>query len=464
MSAAARRDVAPEELAPGTRIDARFVIERLIGRGGMGAVYAARDERIGRRVALKVLHLEGRRAGERFRVEAAAASRISSRFVAAVHDYGRDEALDCAFLVMELLEGSPLDAILHAEGRLSPRDAAAIGADIAEALGAAHAAGVIHRDLKPGNVIVLAEGGVKVIDFGIARIVAPDGGAVGATRPDVMVGTPAYISPEMVAGEPLGPAADLYALGVVLFEMVAGRPPFFDPVASALALSHLSEPAPAIADVAPEVEVPAEYALLVSGLLAKDPDERPRSAAEVAAILRGLGGDTRALRLGRALAAADDVATATLTRASERGTRRRRHLLAAIAVACALIALLSVALVGIARAPTEPRAEPARAAPAEPALAPPDPAEPAVREPDAPALVEIAVAVVPEGAQLTLDGAPVTPPLRLPADATEHELLASASGHRPERRVVRGDRDRAVVIRLRPLARRPGLPAKLREW
>ncbi len=440
------------------------MIEGLLGEGGMGAVYAARDGVIDRRVALKILHLPTQKASARFRAEAAAASRISSRFVSAVHDYGRDEALGCEYLVMELLDGRPLDAVLRAEGALSATQAAAIGADIAEALAAAHAAGVIHRDLKPGNVFVLADGGVKVIDFGIARLAAPDGPRRAEdTHHDVILGTPAYISPEAVqGGVDVGPGADLYALGVILFELVAGRPPFHDPVASALCAMHLRMAPPALAEVRPDAVLPEAFERLVSALLEKDPADRPRAADEVAGILRSLGGDTTSLRLAGLADPEAGARTSTVSRT--RPVRSRRApLLAAIGVALLAIALLAVVVLVLFRGepPTPPVSE-ART-PRAPVTAPPPPAppEPAIA---APRVVEVPVALVPAAATLTLDGAPVASPLTLPDDDSEHALIASAPGYLDEARAVRGARDRAIAITLRRAPRRRALPARLREW
>ncbi|MCB9596814.1 MAG: serine/threonine protein kinase [Sandaracinaceae bacterium] len=464
--------VTPDEvrrLAPGTRVGGRFVLEGLVGQGGMGSVYAARDERIDRRVALKILHLDSARASDRFRAEAAAASRISSRFVSAIHDYGHDEAVDCEYLVMELLDGQPLDAILAAEGPLSASQAAAIGADIAEALAAAHAAEVVHRDLKPGNVLVLAEGGVKVIDFGIARVLALDGRSdrVDETSPDVILGTPAYISPEAVEGTHVGPGADLYALGVILFEMVAGRLPFYDPVASALCTMHLRDAPPTIAEVQPDAILPEAFERLVAALLEKDPGHRPQAAEEVAGILRGIGGDTSALRLGRH-ASPTGARTSRVTRADAPRPSRRLPLLVAIGIAALTIPFLGVVLAILARTAPEPPAPP----PPEPPVASTEPEPELTPAPTPPppeaasTTVEIPVAVAPPSATLTLDGVEVQPPLELPADATEHELVVRAPGYRPETRALRGDRDRSVTIALRraPTPRRSGLPAKLREW
>jgi len=505
-------DPAAARLPAGTLVGGRFVVEGVLGEGGMGAVYAARDKVIDRKVALKVLHLGRAQDSERFRLEAAAASRISSRHVSAIHDYGRDEGLDCEYLVMELLDGAPLDAVLAERDRLSYEQAAAIGADIAEALGAAHAADVVHRDLKPGNIWLLAEGGAKVIDFGIARVSAPERAREGdaLTNPDMIMGTPRYISPEAVEGVEVGPMADLYALGVVLFEMVAGEPPFADAVPSVLCAMHLRTPPPTISDLRPDIPVPEAYQDLVSALLEKDPRRRPQAAEEVSQILRAMAAETGPIRLvgeRHSLGAK----TATVMRGGAPGgspLAARLPLLVAIGIALIAIMLLGLVLVLVSKEPegivaveqdasrvgeVAPTPEGSTLADGEPQAGPnamhaqptedqaeappsgpegmgaeptnPESAEPGITPPaEGAAVVEVSVVVVPGHATLTLDSEPVTSPVSLPDDASEHVLEASAPGYRSARRIVRGDRDRGVSITLRRRARRPGLPAKLRQW
>ena len=214
-----------EQLAPGARVGDRYRVERRIGEGGFGTVYAAVREVDGARVALKILAAElacesGSEA--RFRREAELASRLGHPNAVRVLDHGRDES-GRSFIAFELLEGRSLDALI-AVGPLAPERAAAITIEVLDALAEAHAIGIVHRDLKPSNVFLV--GGpaqsVKVLDFGIAKSMNP-GTVPGLTQTGVLLGTPAYMAPEQIAGLPTGPATDLYALGIVLAEMLLGR-------------------------------------------------------------------------------------------------------------------------------------------------------------------------------------------------------------------------------------------------
>jgi len=461
-----------DQLAAGAVVGGRFVVERRLGIGGMGVVYAAQDQVIDRKVALKVLTLGTAKARARFRQEAAAASRISSRFVSAIHDFGRDEALGVEYIVMELLEGQTLGEVLAESGMLSVSQAAAVGGDIAEALAAAHAAGVVHRDLKPGNVWLLGDGGVKVIDFGIARVDSPTPGPDdpgGITNPDAIVGTPRYISPEAVEGAPIDARADLYSLGVLLYELIAGRPPFLGKVATALCTAHYRDPPPPLDEVAPDVDVPSALEALVMALLEKDPARRPQSASEVAAILHGLGAEAPP-RPFAAGSSGDGAQTAIVSRADV-APSRRGPLLAAIAIATLVIGLLAVVVVLVFRSP-ENAAHPVASPEPTPTPAPTPSSTPSStptpRPAPTPSTIEVPVAVVPPQAALTLDGEPVDAPLTLPADDTEHTLEVTAPGYAPETRTLRGDRDRSVTVHLRrrprPRRGRRDLPAKLREW
>lgn len=293
-----KREVVRTALPRGATIAGRYQIERLIGTGGMGSVYEATQLAIGRRVALKLLRpdvADDPLVEARFEREARAAASIRHSNVVIVHDFGRADD-GTLFLAMELLEGSSLLVHLRDTGAIPPRRAVAIAREIASALEAAHAAGVVHRDLKPDNVMLLVDGGVKVLDFGIARIVrndredAPTAGEDRAQLTDAqqMLGTPRYMSPEAVARLPVGPPADLYALGAILFEMLTGRPVFLEKEPVLLMGQHLRERPPRLRDVAPDLEAPVELETLLDELLRKLPTERPRSATEVRKRLAGL--------------------------------------------------------------------------------------------------------------------------------------------------------------------------------
>jgi serine/threonine-protein kinase len=456
---------ASTRLAPGTIVAGRFRIVRVRGEGGMGAVYEAVDTVIERNVAVKLITSPNRQTAARFRQEAQAASRVSSRHVSAIHDFGEDPEHGL-YMVMELLSGHTLDEVLAKEGALTPSQAASIGADIADALAAAHAAGVVHRDLKPGNVWILDEGGVKVIDFGIARIAEVEPARTSKpslTAPDTIMGTPLYMSPEAAKGEEVGPPTDLYALGVMLFEMVTGQPPFWDEVPVLILTQQIEAPPPTLASIRPEVALPEGFEGLVGALLEKDPERRPRSAREVRDMLSAMSDEDGPVRLAGDPNAAG-AATAVVRRPS---TIRRTPTLGMASVGTAVIAAL--AIFGLAAwftlgrgetdAPAVPSAPPAPEIELPPGIEPPPEAPPAD--------VRVEIATTPASAELLLDGAPTQSPLTLPRDGSEHVLTFHARGYVDETRTIRSDSDLRLEIVMRRRPPRPrggGLPAKLREW
>src|SRR3954471_23330699 len=236
----------------------------------MGDVWRARDLLLDRRVAVKVLkdsYAADPTFLERFRAEAKHTASLSHPGIANVFDYG--EVGQTAFLVMEYVDGEPLSALLARAGRLPADRALDVVGQAALALQAAHDAGVVHRDVKPGNLIVRPDGVVKVTDFGIARAVD----AVPVTQTGMVVGTAAYLSPEQAAGRPVTPASDVYALGVVSYECLAGERPFAGDTAVALEMAHLSVPHPPLPKDTPPI-----VADLVTRALDKEADKRPSSA------------------------------------------------------------------------------------------------------------------------------------------------------------------------------------------
>ena len=263
-----------------TTLGSRYRLDRRIGSGGMADVYAGTDLVLERRVAVKRLSpaLVGDAVAlRRFQREARALASTHDPNVVAVFDVGEDH--DGPYLVMELVEGRTLRAVLDREGRLEPDRALRIAAAVAQGLAAVHRHGVIHRDVKPSNVFVTDDEQVKIGDFGIARIA--EGSAV--TRTGEVLGSAAYIAPEQLTGGKVGPAADLYGLGCILFEMLAGRPPFEgeDPVS--LTYKHVHENAPRVDAI--RADVPLLVARLVERLLEKDPDDRPKSADDARRLL-----------------------------------------------------------------------------------------------------------------------------------------------------------------------------------
>jgi serine/threonine-protein kinase len=246
----------------------------------MGEVWEADDTVLGRRVALKVLVQEladDARATKRFVREARATAKLTHPNVTRVYDFGRDG--DLPYLIMELLEGDTLADRL-AGGPLPPAEAARIGAAVADALDAAHGRGIIHRDVKPGNVLLTPAGEVKVMDFGIAAAADETHSTTGSG----LYGTAAYISPERAAGQPATPAADVYSLGAVLYELLTGRPPFIGDSPVLVVRAHLHERPRPVRELAPWV--PPRLADACELALAKDPTHRPSSAAALAIRLR----------------------------------------------------------------------------------------------------------------------------------------------------------------------------------
>jgi serine/threonine protein kinase len=267
------------------RIKDHYELADRLGRGGMGEVWVARDLRLDRLVAVKFLSAGGRgsdlnRMEQRFMREARLTARIGHRSVPVVHEWGRldgDDG-DGLYLVMELVRGDTLSRLLKQNGPFSVHLAAAVAVQTADALAHAHRIGVVHRDLKPSNLMLTPDGTVKVLDFGIAAVMEPDPDEPRLTRTQEVLGTPGFISPEQADGGRATERSDLYALGCVLYEILAGRPPFTAGTAVALLYRHAYEEPPPLGDL--RNDVPADFTSLVMRLLAKSPDDRP-SAEEV---------------------------------------------------------------------------------------------------------------------------------------------------------------------------------------
>ncbi len=271
----------------------RYELGPVLGQGGMARVYRGLDRQLGRQVAIKVLASpfdRDREFVERFRREARAAAGLSHPNIVAVFDSGSDDGTH--FIVTELVEGETLADRLRRDGPMPPADAVAVAADIARALAAAHTRGLIHRDIKPGNVMLLPECRVKVVDFGIARAAGSD----TLTNTGVVLGSTAYLSPEQAGGQPVDERADLYSLGCVLYEMLTGHVPFRADTPIATMYRHVNEDAPPPSTIAP---VQPELEDVVLRCLEKDPKRRFASAAELEAALLAVplaqGGDTMRL-------------------------------------------------------------------------------------------------------------------------------------------------------------------------
>jgi serine/threonine-protein kinase len=265
----------------------RYRLTDRIAAGGMGEVWRAEDSLLSRAVAVKLLPT-GRAGDEaflaRFRAEARYAASLSHSGIARVYDYGESAEFGGAYLVMELVNGEPLSAILARAERLSPDATLDIISQSARALDVAHQAGIVHRDIKPGNLLVAAGGTTKITDFGIATAVAA-AQASHLTETGMVMGTAMYVSPEQATGAQVTDSSDIYSLGVVAYECLAGHPPFTASEPLAIAFAHKHEPVPPLPP-----DVPPPVSELVYHMLAKTPEERPasmRAVADRADVLRG---------------------------------------------------------------------------------------------------------------------------------------------------------------------------------
>jgi serine/threonine protein kinase len=345
----------------------RYRLTDRIAAGGMGEVWRGIDQLLNREVAVKLLPTV--RAGDesslaRFRAEARYAASLSHPGIARVYDYGESAEFGGAYLVMELVDGDPLSAILARAGRLSADATLDIVGQAARALDAAHQAGIVHRDIKPGNILIAPGGTAKITDFGIATAVRA-AQVSHLTETGMVMGTAMYVSPEQATGAPVTSSSDIYSLGVVAFECLAGHPPFTAREPLAIAYSHKHEPVPPLPP-----DVPPPVVDLVRAMLAKTPDGRPpnaRAVADRANVLRdaltlGMSGPAattgplaRAPETRAELLAAEDTAATRadfyderpLRASSPDTTSRRRLLTAGITVlVCALAAGISFYLTG----------------------------------------------------------------------------------------------------------------------
>jgi serine/threonine-protein kinase len=322
----------------------------------MADVYRGRDVLLGRPVAVKVLSPpfdRDRDFVERFRREARAAARLNHPNIVAVFDTGSDGGRH--FLVTELVDGEPLSGLLDRTGRLAPEPARMVGRQICSALAAAHAGGVIHRDMKPGNVMLTGNGGVKVVDFGIARAAGVD----AMTRTGVVFGSAPYLSPEQARGEAGDERSDLYALGCVLYQALTGRPPFIADSPVAMLYQHVNEQPVPPSSIGP---VPAGLEAVVLRCLEKDPGRRFGSATDLGRALEGVAAPAATQPLpvvavehvptrpvprtppGAAAAPADPTIPSRSRQRSSGRTRRRAALAGAAVLMVVVVAALASAL------------------------------------------------------------------------------------------------------------------------
>jgi eukaryotic-like serine/threonine-protein kinase len=280
-------DTLADPLA-GRLLDGRYAVTARIAHGGMATVYLAIDTRLDREVALKVMHAELARDDDfvrRFIGEAKSVARLSHQNVVAVFDQGADGPF--LYLAMEYIPGRTLKELLRDHGPFAPAVALDIMTGVLDGLAAAHASGIVHRDVKPENVLLTADGRVKVADFGLARAQA----AAGQTRAGLLIGTVAYLPPEQVTGEATGPRSDVYSAGVMAFELLTGRQPFTGDTPLAVAYQHVNSAIPAPSSLVPGI--PAAVDQLVLAATSRDPALRPADAGEFARAARrvreGLG-------------------------------------------------------------------------------------------------------------------------------------------------------------------------------
>lgn len=259
---------------PGHRLGGRYELQTLIAVGGMGEVWVAHDELLDRNVAVKVLReqfLGDEGFLQRFRTEARNTASLSHPGIAAMYDYGEDSG--SGYLVMELVEGAPLSDLLARHGSIPADRAMTILAGTARALHAAHVTGMVHRDVKPGNILILPDGSVKITDFGISKLAT----AQALTAEGMVMGTAQYLAPEQAGGARATSASDLYSLGVVGYEMLVGYRPFTGSTALEIAMAHVDQTVPPL-----PTDLPQPATSLVMRLLSKDPTGRMRTGAAVA--------------------------------------------------------------------------------------------------------------------------------------------------------------------------------------
>jgi tRNA A-37 threonylcarbamoyl transferase component Bud32 len=399
LSSAPTLSESPPDVMPaGTVVDGRYRIERLAGVGGMGTVYEAHHLLLNQRVALKFMlpqFAQDTSAIERFLREGRAAARLSGPHVGRVLDLGKlDDGTP--YLAMEFLVGESLDQRLSREKKASVEAVVMAGIHVSLALQEAHAAGIVHRDIKPGNLFYARRSDgteiIKVLDFGIAKSVHPDvEEGLSATRPQSMVGSPTYMSPEQIEGRAISGSSDLWSLGVTLYQMLSGTLPFDHPELVELMYAIGKRPH------APIDDVPKPLMAIIDACLAKDPAQRPASAAELVS------------RFAALRAPPKRESGAVLSDAELQSVQRRRPTPAWVVVAVAVATLVVMAGFGLRSESLAPAPPAADLQPAAPATAPPAmPAAPPVAAP-------LAV-----GEDLPLQPVQAAPPVqRAPAPATQ---------------------------------------------
>ncbi|MFZ5441383.1 MAG: serine/threonine-protein kinase [Myxococcota bacterium] len=478
------------ELTPGTRIGDKYQLVRPIGQGGMGAVWEAVNDAVGKRVAIKLLEPSLAKQPEfmrRFELEAQASALIDHPDIVDVLDTGTTE-WGAPFMVMEFLQGITLRQLIKRFKQVTLGQAVAALAPVLDALGAAHEAGIIHRDLKPANIFLAVKPrpAVKVLDFGISKFQQSD----GMTKTGVTLGTPAYMAPEQVRdSRTAGRQADLYSVGAMLYAMLSGRAPFEGDSDLAIVAQVLTETPPPLRQLNPEL--PDELYELVDALLSKDPKHRPASAPEVRELLRAMAPpdeawlfsrvreltpteskaalkvplerpvsrsgsrsstSPRATPHGKTAAPLEEAPGKTITNSTRAAPASQKGLLLGLG---AVMVLLVAALVFIVTrpAPAEGSAAPPTPEPEPVAALAPPPATPATPK------VELTLKAEPASALFHVADAPACNPCQLTrAQGSKLVAKVSADGFADAEVTLDFDAARLVTVALQPLAAEPVKP------
>jgi len=428
-----------------------YRLVRQLGAGGMGAVFLAEHTLIGKKVAVKILHRElaqDREVVTRFFNEARAVNQIGNEHIVDITDFGQSPAGD-HFFVMEYLGGRALSDVLVKEQRLAPERALKIAAQMADALAAAHAAGIIHRDLKPENVVLIDKHGdrdfVKILDFGLAKLTEGKGGPL--TRAGVVLGTPQYMSPEQCESRTVDPRSDIYALGVLLYQMVGGAVPFDGQTMAEILVKHVNHPPPPLRGVPPAVEK------IVLRCLEKSPADRFPSMIELRETMREAIPPTLPARAERSPSEPARRGGVEAPRSGRRRTSRR--LLSRVPLILGIIgAVAAVASVIVTLVRSPPPEEPLAARPLAVTPLPVDAASPVVQ----PLVVSVGVGTDPPGAQIVDEKSGsvlgVTP-ARLDLErGRELPILLRLPGYEPRRQTVKASGDTDLMIELEKSKRR----------
>lgn len=423
-----------------------YQLERLLGEGSMGHVFQARHVRLGRQVALKVLrpqHARDCHFVRRFFQEARSVNQINHEHIVEIFDFVEDAERGHVYCVMELLRGQSLAETMKEE-KLTLARIQRIGVQVCAALGAAHKVGVVHRDVKPDNLFLVHRSGqadfVKVLDFGVAKILTSEG--TGNTLDGTIIGTPTYMSPEQAAGLPVDHRADIYAVGNLLYEMLAGRPPFQSPAFGQLVVQIITQPPPPLPErLASGEPMPPALAELVLRCLSKEPEARPQQLEEVTTALLTLG-SSKALA-PQPQEEEEDIPTQRARMSPDAWWLNPRLplLVGGMAIAMLAGALTWSGLQRLLRMDEEPRAEAVAAAP-----------------------VTLMVRTVPEGAQViradTGEALGLTPLVKeLPRSGAALGLRVELAGYVPLEREVRLDSPAVIEVPLAKAKLAPEPPA-----